>query len=241
MVVTMRRRSKSFSVISRGGAGLLIVGLLLIAAFTRSIASSSLTVTNLSQQESQNAERLFPDKPLERKLAGGETHLYEVSLSANQFLRLLVEQRGVDVGLIIFSPEGARVREVDIRHGERGAERVSLIAKRAGNYRIEVRSIRRKALPGNYQIIVEEPLRRRRAQPLTPPNNSRRRRCAPSTVHQESLAQESRTGRRCFSRGRHDLRVKADVLNLIGSHFSLGEYRKHSIITNRRCGCPRRI
>jgi hypothetical protein len=124
--------------------------LLLIAPLSEGFSAARPPVNNSLRQQSQiRAELLVPNTPVERKLAGGETHAYEVNLSADQFLGLVVEQRGVDVGLTLFDPEGARVREMDQRHGERGSERTVLIAKRAGSYRIEVRAIRKTAPPGS--------------------------------------------------------------------------------------------
>src|ERR1051326_727795 len=150
------KQSMSLALLIRRGVGLWFgVIMLLGPANGQSFPALALFALN-TQDPAPKVEPLEFKKPVERKLSGGETHVYQVSLSANQFLRVLVEQRGVDVGLIIFNPEGAKVREVDYRHGERGPEHASLIAKGAGNYRIEVQAVRKTALPGSYQISMEE-------------------------------------------------------------------------------------
>jgi CHAT domain-containing protein/tetratricopeptide (TPR) repeat protein len=224
--------SKTFRIFARAGAGLACGALLLIAPSREGFSAAYPSVNNSFRQQSQTRpEPLVPNTPIERKLSGGESHLYEINLTANQFLRLLVEQRGVDVVVIIFSPEGARVREVDNRHGERGLELVSLVAKRSGNYRIEIRGLRKTALSGSYQISLDE-LRPAdtqaqaidAAEQLVAEGNTLR-----ATSTKDSLTQAIAKYREALLRSEDagDLRAKAIALNLIGrSYSSLGEYRK---------------
>jgi CHAT domain-containing protein len=231
MVVTMRRRSKSFSVIIRGGVNLLIVGLLLIVAFTKSIASSGANLPNLSQQESQSPERLFPDKPLQRKLAGGEAHLYEIKLTSEQFLRLVVDQRGIDVALTLFEPNGKKIVVVNNRQGERGLETASLVAVEPGAYRIEVRSTRETDPSGGYQIKVEGLHSASEQDRAT--NNAQHLEAEANTLQanpaKESLAQAITKYQKALRLVElaGDLQMKAVVLNKIGrAYFSLGDYQK---------------
>ena len=42
------------------------------------------------------AETPLPVQPVERELAGGQAHSYTVTLAAGEFVRVIVEQRGVD-------------------------------------------------------------------------------------------------------------------------------------------------
>jgi CHAT domain-containing protein len=187
---------------------------------------------NGSTQDAQAQAQQFEfNKPVERKLSGGETHLYEINLSPDQFLRLLVDQRGVDVTLTLFGPDGAKLREVDNRSSERGAERASLIAKRGGNYRIEVHSLRKTAPPGNYQINLEE---------LHPADQQARAIDAIEQLIAEGNMQRARSTKESLAQAvvnywqalvlsdtAGDLHIKAAVLNKLGrSHFSLGEYQK---------------
>ncbi len=95
-------------------------------------------------------------KPIERNLAGNEAHSYKIVLAANQYLHVVVEQRGIDVVVALFAPDGKKIAEVDSPNGTQGEEPVSIVAETAGNYRLEVRSLEPKAPAGRYQVKIEE-------------------------------------------------------------------------------------
>jgi CHAT domain-containing protein/tetratricopeptide (TPR) repeat protein len=98
---------------------------------------------------------LEPGKPVERELKGGEVHQYHVEMEAGQFLHTIVEQRGIDVVVIVFAPNGQKVFEVDSPNGDNGPEPVYLLGETSGPYRIEIRSLEPAALAGKYEIRVE--------------------------------------------------------------------------------------
>src|SRR5689334_1515324 len=54
---------------------------------------------------------LIPGNPVERRIVGGESHTYPIKLKAGQFLRLVVEQKGVAVTLVLISPDGGQLIE----------------------------------------------------------------------------------------------------------------------------------
>lgn len=96
--------------------------------------------------------------PVERELRGGEKHEYAFRLGAGEFARIVVEQRGIDVIVAAYAPDGSRIVEVDSPNGASGPEPVAVAAARAGTYRIEVRSFDPKAQPGRYEVRIEERL-----------------------------------------------------------------------------------
>jgi tetratricopeptide (TPR) repeat protein len=104
----------------------------------------------------ENARLLEPDKPIEQELAGGNTHLYRVSLAAEQFVDVTADQRGIDVVLILFGPDGKQLLEVDSPNGARGPESLWFLTETAGDYKIEVRSLEKNAAPGRYEIKINE-------------------------------------------------------------------------------------
>jgi CHAT domain-containing protein/Tfp pilus assembly protein PilF len=123
--------------------------------------------TNASElgaaQSVQETTPLVPGKPIERELPGGQSHSYKITMAAGQFLEIAVEQRGIDVMVTLFAPDGEKKSEVDSPTGTGGSELVTTIAEAAGSYRIEVSSLDKTAKPGGYQIKVEE-LREARAE-----------------------------------------------------------------------------
>lgn len=93
-------------------------------------------------------------KPVERQLNGGQTHRYEMGLSRGEYLGLIVEQRGIDVVLALFAPDGKLIQEVDSPNEAQGPEPLHLIAESAGTYRLEIRSLEKGAETGRYEIRV---------------------------------------------------------------------------------------
>lgn len=81
----------------------------------------------------QEASTLEPGRPIERELAGGQSHAYQVTLRAGQYLNVVVEQRGIDVVEVLFGPDGSQLLEVDGYSGARGLETVTWIATADGN------------------------------------------------------------------------------------------------------------
>jgi CHAT domain-containing protein/tetratricopeptide (TPR) repeat protein len=94
-------------------------------------------------------------KPAERQMAGGQVHRYRLSLSEGEYLRLVVEQMGIDVVAAIFDPEGKEICRIDSPNGARGPEIVYLIAESSGSYRLELSASERDSAPGRYQALIE--------------------------------------------------------------------------------------
>src|SRR5260221_12475549 len=111
----------------------LLAGVLIFAAQASPAQQSLPSPTTLVQ-----AQRLELNKSVERELKDGETHAYSIALRTGEFLRATVDQRGIDVIVRVFSPDGAKVAEVDSPNGDTGPEPIALEVKTAGTYRIEV-------------------------------------------------------------------------------------------------------
>src|SRR5262247_3526312 len=107
-------------------------------------------------QSAQEIDPLEPGKPIERELSGGQSHSYKITMIPGQYLQVVVDQRGIDVAVALFAPDGKKISEVDIEHLVEGVETVSAIAEAPGAYLIEVRSAEKTARAGHYGIKVEE-------------------------------------------------------------------------------------
>lgn len=89
-------------------------------------------------------------------MRGGEQHTYHVSLSAGQYARVVVDQKGIDVVLALLRTDGKPLLEVDNNlSGTRGVEVVSLLAEVSGDFVLSVRSLEKGASPGRYEIQLE--------------------------------------------------------------------------------------
>jgi tetratricopeptide (TPR) repeat protein len=111
--------------------------------------------SNESQIDGQDRQ-LEPGKPIERELSGDQSHSYRIAMAAGQYLHLVVDQRGIDVVVTLFAPDGERKSEVDSPNGTTGPETITEIADVTGTYRIEVRSLEKAAETGRYEIKIEE-------------------------------------------------------------------------------------
>lgn len=76
--------------------------------------------------------------PVERTLKAGQTQEFTLNLEENTFVQFVVEQRGIDAVVKVFSPEGKIVGEYDSPNGNDGPEHVSFVAGSAGAYLITV-------------------------------------------------------------------------------------------------------
>jgi hypothetical protein len=95
--------------------------------------------------------------PIERELQPGQPHEFTVELQENNFIQLVVEQRGIDVIVKVFSPAGKSLGEFDTPNGAEGPEHVSFVAVAAGSYRVVVGPLDPKDMTtGKYQIKIAE-------------------------------------------------------------------------------------
>ena len=100
---------------------------------------------------------LLVGQPVAREMRGGEQHTYHVSLSAGQYARVVVDQKGIDVVLALLGADGKPILEVDNNlSGTRGIEVVSLLAEVSGDFGLSVRSLEKGAAPGRYEIQLED-------------------------------------------------------------------------------------
>jgi len=100
---------------------------------------------------------LQPGTPVERELTTGQVHEFTVTLEENNFVQLVVEQRGIDVIVKVFSPSGKSLGDFDSPNGNDGPENVSFVAVAAGNYRVTVAPLEPKdGNAGRYQIKIVE-------------------------------------------------------------------------------------
>lgn len=111
------------------------------------------SVDSATTASQNDAPLLEAEKPIDRAMQGGETHLYRLTVNSGQYLRVVVNQQGIDVAVALIQPDGKRILDVDSPNGKWGNEPVSIVAEASGEYRIEVRSP--KAPPGRYEIKLE--------------------------------------------------------------------------------------
>ncbi len=137
---------------------ILLVRIGLLAAAWPPPSSPTTQAGDSARGAVQSAEELSLEagKPIERELSGGQLHSYKITMISGQYLHIVVEQRGIDVAVALFAPDGKKISEVDSEHVIEGSETVSAIAEVTGAYMIEARSPEKAAKTGRYGIKLEE-------------------------------------------------------------------------------------
>ena len=111
-----------------------------------------------SQSKTQNPQSTVQDRRLPAEpqtLNPGEKHTYPLTLKANDYLKLVVEQQGIDVVVRLLGPDGKKLAEVDSPNGTQGPEPLSSIVEQGGTYALEVESLEKTAPPGKYELKLE--------------------------------------------------------------------------------------
>src|SRR5215510_6571758 len=77
----------------------------------------------------RDVHALEPGKPIRRELAGGQEHNYQLRLDADQFLKVIIEQQGIDVVAQVSGPDRKQILEFDSESRLEGQEEVSLVTE----------------------------------------------------------------------------------------------------------------
>src|SRR5512144_1087708 len=108
----------------------LCLALLLLLSFNLQVAHGSgaptrryhlPSIPSLEQQPSQpkitaQATALgarAPGQPVERELAGGQNHSFQIDLATGQYVRVKIDQRGIDLVLQVLGPDGKPFADYD--------------------------------------------------------------------------------------------------------------------------------
>jgi CHAT domain-containing protein len=134
---------------------MLFVFSLLLLPRVSSQASGSESAIRFAQSDSQTLV-LESNKPVERELAGGAFHSYQLTLASGQYLHIIVMQKGIDIVATLLAPNGDKIVEMDSPNGTDGPEHVWAIAETAGSFRLEVRSLEKEAPKGKYLVTLAE-------------------------------------------------------------------------------------
>jgi len=121
------------------------------------LLSGAVNAANTPAQDQANAYPIVVGQTVAREIRGGEQHTYQVSLSAGQYARVALEQKGIDVVLALMGADEKPLLEVDNNlSGTRGMEVISLVAEVNGAYVFNVRSLEQGASAGRYELRIEE-------------------------------------------------------------------------------------
>src|ERR1700722_2267709 len=104
-----------------------------------------------SAQNQQESTPLELDKPMERELAGGQRHKYQIALTQGQFMRVEIKEKGISVGVTFQLADGTMNDSWAPFGGGQEIKTVSQVAESPGIYRFDVYTVT-KAPIGRYEI-----------------------------------------------------------------------------------------
>jgi CHAT domain-containing protein/tetratricopeptide (TPR) repeat protein len=104
---------------------------------------------------SQQIEPLSANQTISKEIRGGQSHRFGITLTAGQFVQIVVEQQGIDVKAAAFKSPDEKIIEVDLPNGYFGPEVIFLTATQQTNYVIQVSADTQTV--GHYELRVEGP------------------------------------------------------------------------------------
>lgn len=75
-------------------------------------------------------------------------------------LYAITDQRGIDVSVTLFAPDGAKLLEIDRTSSQLGDESLWYIFSSSGKYRLEVRSLKKAAPEKRERLAKTQPPRK---------------------------------------------------------------------------------
>lgn len=132
---------------------------LLVVTITTTVviprAQTPTVQTTVQESKQLDVREIKVGEPIERELSGGEAQSYRVMLTAGQYVKVVVEQKGIDVVVRLFTPDGKTVTAPDNPNRTQGQEGLSTITESVGEYRLEVKPRDDKAA-GRYEIKLRD-------------------------------------------------------------------------------------
>ncbi len=120
---------------------------LLVVLFVSGIVVQAQTVPPSSS--------LIADQPIEREIAGGQDQNYKINLATGQFVRIRIDQKMLDVALILNAPDGKRLAEMNLTGA---GEQETFAFEASGAYTLTVRGIGTPKMVGSYRLeMVVQP------------------------------------------------------------------------------------
>jgi CHAT domain-containing protein/Tfp pilus assembly protein PilF len=99
---------------------------------------------------------LLLGKPIVRDLAGGEKHRYHVNVPDGQYVRVVVEQRGIDIVARLVEPDGKIRQETDSGLRPQDQETVEFVRRADMSQALEIEGKYKAFRPGSYVVKLVE-------------------------------------------------------------------------------------
>jgi CHAT domain-containing protein len=105
-------------------------------------------------QGDQDVRPLEVGKIVDREIKGGVVHSYQITLAPNQFMQATVDQRGIDVVVSLWGPDGQELTKTNLCERTYGYESILAVVEKAGVYRLQIRALEWQIHPERYALVI---------------------------------------------------------------------------------------
>ncbi len=109
----------------------------------------------VSTPMAQDVRQLTPGAAIERDLAVGQSHTYQLTVGTRDLVHLAIDQQGMDVMATLTGPDGQVVTVANETNDEFSSETLIAIPGIEGRYTVDIRPARTVGPPGRYAIRIE--------------------------------------------------------------------------------------
>jgi CHAT domain-containing protein len=123
---------------------------------TGAVLSLLFYAISFAQSGQSEPTPLNVDDPINRELKGGVSHRFSVAMQADEYARINVQRKGIDVLVNVFALGETNSLQYESPAGPESQMTLSILATAAGTYIIEVQPIEKWVADGRYEIRMVE-------------------------------------------------------------------------------------
>jgi hypothetical protein len=115
----------------------------------------ALSLVGNAQNKPAMSTALKPGKSITQNMQPGQTYEYSVNLKAGEALKANVMQKGVDVVVTAYAPDGSKLAEFDSPTSTSYGEFLTVLAPATGRYRLVVTPFEPKIANGTFVMTLD--------------------------------------------------------------------------------------
>lgn len=117
-----------------------------------------LTLSNMAVAQRESTNELIAGEVINKAISAKEKHAYTIQLENGMAITGRVIQKGIDLVIDVYEPNGELLKQSDSPNGENGDEPIDITAKQSGLYKFAIHSLDKDAPKGHYTFKVEQVL-----------------------------------------------------------------------------------
>ncbi|WP_196889852.1 alpha/beta hydrolase [Aureivirga sp. CE67] len=123
--------------------------ILTLIFFTINFSNSILAQTN-------NGKELIANEVINKTISAEENHIYTIELKNGMAVIGKVIQKGFDLVIDVYKPDGKFLKQIDSPNGTDGDEAFDITANQTGKYKFVIHSLEKDSKNGNYTLKVNQ-------------------------------------------------------------------------------------